>query len=300
MPAGPLFYFYCRSMLDQEFRFSQIDKRHFYPVIIDLLPHLIAIIYLIGLALGLLKNNPRPVFGFIDTYNLYVDLPRWLLFTCYLLLAMRLTTAYKRNNLTTESFSFRWVRQLIIAFFIFQTIWLAYLIPYLIPSISSKLLAVVDWYPIYLPLTVLIYWLGIKGYLVRQHPIIVKKVKAIELTQHTIDITVAALKVSMVAGQLYLNPELNLNTLSIHTGIPTKVLSVVLNQHLNESFNDFVNRFRIEAFKSKFSDQQNENLTIVGIAFDCGFNSQSTFQRAFKQFTGLSPKEYKRVAVKGT
>jgi AraC-like DNA-binding protein len=65
-----------------------------------------------------------------------------------------------------------------------------------------------------------------------------------------------------------------------------------LNNHLNKSFNEFVNEYRIEEVKKRLVEKGNEHLTISGIALDCGFNSQATFQRAFKHVTGVSPKEY--------
>ncbi len=37
---------------------------------------------------------------------------------------------------------------------------------------------------------------------------------------------------------------------------------------------------------------EQKNQTLLGIAFDCGFNSKATFNRAFKKQTGLSPKEW--------
>jgi AraC-like DNA-binding protein len=45
-------------------------------------------------------------------------------------------------------------------------------------------------------------------------------------------------------------------------------------------------------------DKKYNNLTILGIAFDCGFNSKSTFNSVFKQFTGLTPSGYKKGAIK--
>jgi hypothetical protein len=60
MPAGPLIYFYIKSSLDTNFTLSKKYRTHFYPVIIDLVPSLVVLIYFVGLTTGLLKNNPGP------------------------------------------------------------------------------------------------------------------------------------------------------------------------------------------------------------------------------------------------
>ena len=93
----------------------------------------------------------------------------------------------------------------------------------------------------------------------------------------------------MEEDKLYLDPLLNLQIISKHTNIAQKTISAVLNQHLHKSFNEFVNEYRIVAFKEKLQDPEMDHLTIAGIAFDCGFNSQVIFQGTFKQVTVLSP-----------
>jgi AraC-like DNA-binding protein len=65
-----------------------------------------------------------------------------------------------------------------------------------------------------------------------------------------------------------------------------------LNQHLQKSFNEFVNGYRVEAFKQNIRQSRHDNRTILAMAFDAGFNSQATFQRAFRSNTGMSPREY--------
>jgi AraC-like DNA-binding protein len=104
---------------------------------------------------------------------------------------------------------------------------------------------------------------------------------------------VVLLKKAMEEDEIYLNPDLNLQLLAVHTGIPAKTISAVINRHLNKSFNEFVNEYRILAFKEKVQQPEMGNLTFAGIATECGFSSQATFQRSFKQITGLSPSAFK-------
>ena len=96
----------------------------------------------------------------------------------------------------------------------------------------------------------------------------------------------------MTAEKPYLNPQLNLNDLSKTLGVNTAVLSFAINKGFNVNFNDFVNEFRIREVKEKLQNPEAENLTLLAVAFDCGFNSKATFNRAFKKFTGTSPKEF--------
>ena len=178
-------------------------------------------------------------------------------------------------------------------FIIFQVIWLCYLIPYVIPRYSDKLLDFFDWYPVYIPMSILIYWLGIKGYIVSQaqngnH----RNRKSSLLDKQLSEGLVDRLKKVMEEEKLWMDPALNLSMLSTHTGIPAKTISAVLNQHLNKSFNEFINSYRIAAIKSRLLSSTNKNLTIAGLAYECGFNSQPTFQRAFKSIQGESPSEF--------
>ena len=96
----------------------------------------------------------------------------------------------------------------------------------------------------------------------------------------------------MEKDKLFFNPNLTLNIVSEKTAIPQKTISFVLNQHLLKSFNEFINEYRIEAFKEKIQESDMHQLTIAGVASTCGFNSQATFQRTFKQNVGMSPSEF--------
>ena len=90
----------------------------------------------------------------------------------------------------------------------------------------------------------------------------------------------------------YLNPELTLSELATKLDTNTSVLSAVINSGFGKNFNDFVNEYRVEAFKRKAAKPDSKHLTLLAIAFDCGFNSKATFNRAFKKVTDVSPKAF--------
>jgi len=94
--------------------------------------------------------------------------------------------------------------------------------------------------------------------------------------------------------KLYLNPDLNLSALSIAMNVSEEYLSGILNNHLNRNFFDFVNQYRVEEFKTQCLNPQNDSFTLLGLAYDCGFNSKATFNRVFKNSTNLTPSEYKQ------
>jgi AraC-like DNA-binding protein len=300
MPMGPLIYFYTRASLDPEFKMTKNQRLHFIPIIVDLVPSLTVIIFFIGVYSGLIRQNPAPWGRFIDDYNVYADIPRWISVTFYLWLSARyLASVRSRNNLTNgRRMSFEWMQQFVRIFLIFQLIWLLYLVPYVIPRYTDFMLDTFKWYPVYLPLAIMIYWLGIRGYLVSSRVAATAKRNGTGqslFTSNVVDETILLLQKAMEDDKIYLNPNLNLSLMAQHTGIAQKTISSVLNQHLQKSFNEYVNHYRVEAIKTKLQEESANNLTIAGVATECGFNSQATFQRTFKELTGMSPSEFRKL-----
>ena len=87
--------------------------------------------------------------------------------------------------------------------------------------------------------------------------------------------------------------KLNLTSLSKAVGIAERSISEALNGHLNKNFYQFVNEYRIKDVQEKLMNPENTHLKILSLAFDAGFNSKATFNRLFKSYTGLTPKEFK-------
>jgi putative ABC transport system permease protein len=101
------------------------------------------------------------------------------------------------------------------------------------------------------------------------------------------------LKEAVAANRLYEDAELTLATLAAKLKIHPHDLSRIINTGLEKNFNDFINEFRVREIGRKLRDPANDHLTLLGIAYDSGFNSKTTFNRVFKEMTGKTPLEYK-------
>ena len=96
----------------------------------------------------------------------------------------------------------------------------------------------------------------------------------------------------MQVQEVYKDPALTLTDLAKKLGTNAAVVSKAVNQNFNMNFNDFINFYRIEHVKLAFQNKEHLASTLLGIAFDSGFNSKATFNRAFKKHLGVSPKDY--------
>ena len=100
----------------------------------------------------------------------------------------------------------------------------------------------------------------------------------------------ARVEAAMHRDRLYLDPNLSLQKLSQHVGALPNQVSQTLNQEIGASFFDYVARWRIESSKPLI---QNGKASVLEVALDVGFNSRSTFYKAFKRETGLTPKAFR-------
>ena len=89
---------------------------------------------------------------------------------------------------------------------------------------------------------------------------------------------------------VYLNPRLRLSELAMLIGTNRTYLSQYFNQNCESTFYDFVNDYRIHHAKLLLHSTDD---TLETIAMNSGFNSLSTFRRAFVQREGMSPIEFR-------
>ncbi|NOW96120.1 ABC transporter permease [Mucilaginibacter sp. SG564] len=102
------------------------------------------------------------------------------------------------------------------------------------------------------------------------------------------------LKETVAAGRFYTDPDLALATLAVQLGIHPHELSKIMNLGLKKNFSDFINEFRVRETIRKMRDPAYDHLNLLGIAYESGFNSKTTFNRVFREITGKTPLEYKK------
>jgi AraC-like DNA-binding protein len=96
----------------------------------------------------------------------------------------------------------------------------------------------------------------------------------------------------MDTERLFLDNELGLPELAKEMAISSHDLSYLLNEGFGVNFFQFINTYRVNEAKQLMLSGKNNHLNILGIAYNAGFNSKTTFNTAFKKETGLSPSQY--------
>ncbi len=94
--------------------------------------------------------------------------------------------------------------------------------------------------------------------------------------------------------KVYRDENISLHLLSEKLSISIHHLSQIINEKMNKNFIGLINGYRVEEAKKRLLEPPPPHLSILGIAFEVGFNSKAAFNRAFKKFTGLTPSEYRK------
>ncbi|MDW7691758.1 helix-turn-helix domain-containing protein [Flammeovirgaceae bacterium SG7u.111] len=118
-----------------------------------------------------------------------------------------------------------------------------------------------------------------------------KKKKAL-LDEETTELFTKRLLAHLVEEKPYLDPFLTLRTLAEQIDIHPNQLSWLLNENMGKNFNEFINSYRVEEFKKLSQDPKKSHITLMGLAYESGFNSKTVFNTYFKKETGLTPKQF--------
>ena len=101
----------------------------------------------------------------------------------------------------------------------------------------------------------------------------------------------------VVEGQHYYRTEgLTISGLADKLKVKEYKLRQAINQQLGfRNFNDFLNSYRIQEACEQLIDPKKKEFTVLEIAFELGYNSLAPFNKAFKNNTGMTPTEYKKL-----
>lgn len=294
-------YFYLKAQINRDFRFKGICFLQYLPYFTYFLINFC--VFVQGkVAINNFRSSELSAWlGWLETITICSS------YIYYFYQSLRIYKEYRRWTETqfsdTETISFVWLRNfiyLIIAGEVFKWCWFA--ADYIIDLPFEK-----DWWW-HLFTVVIICYVGIKGYAQHQPLRLAYNSKSIleredfkniaEIQNEPKENNYEDLKLKiekiMNHNKLYLEPELSLSDLAVKLKTNTSVLSAAINSNFGKNFNDFVNEYRVEEFKKQIKLSENQHYTLLAIAFDCGFNSKATFNRAFKKFTGQAPSRFEK------
>ena len=301
---GPIFYLYTKLLTKKIERVALINILHFLPFIAG---------YLLLIPIVLLPVNERIVYveGMIagrepiiySLYERFISVQGII----YTVLTIRLVATYNRkikeHFSNIEKINLNWLKYLTLGMIVCWSIAaISMVVDLFIPNDTSLEIA------LHSAISVLIYSIGYLG--LRQPEIFIRptdytagesltgKYKKSGLDIESAEKIKNNLISLMTTNKPYLDSELTLNKLSEMLSVSSHHLSEVINTQLDQSYYDFVNKYRVEEFIDKLKDPANKNYNIISIAFDSGFNSKTSFNTIFKKITNQTPSGYRTSLLK--
>lgn len=294
---NPLLFLYILSVIYSNFR---LKWKH----LIHLLPWLLTILVLLP---NFFLANEIEKAAFINNYSNNTEVQFLSYFGDVLSIAYLSAEIYyilRYRKLLLENYTdknafknFNWLKQLSILLFIGQV--LTFIKSYIRVNSNDNSIDIIR--TIVLLFGVFfICWLFLKAVnsprLFKGINVDLKTSKEIKNTREEVSINpkIALLKDFMLTEKPYLNPSLTIRDLAELIKMNSRELSVLINQHLNQHFFDFVNEYRIEEAKEILKNPKEKELTVLEILYQVGFNSKSSFNTAFKKHTGLTPTQFRK------
>lgn len=304
MLHGPFLYLYISALIDENYKFQRKSLFHFVPFLLfnifvfasPLFPEIAGSIRL---------DHAETEHGSPLLFNFFLILTA-LSGPVYFLLSIRLFKILDinifNNFSTTENINLDWLRKLVYSFGVIWTVLIVFATIHHVFHLFSWIFCTDG---LFLSLSVFIILIGYFGlkqeeiftqYPDRKIEYVTKpktKYASMLLNETEAENYVSQIKHLMETEKSYLDADLTLPGLAAKLQIPSHHLSRVINEKFGLNFFDFINQYRIEEVKSKMAKPEFDNLSILGIAYESGFNTKSAFNRVFKKMTGSTPSEYK-------
>lgn len=303
---GPFLYLYISSLTNDKFQISWKNLIHFTPFVLFNL-YIVLASFFPHYAQKIRLDHSDNVHGTAYFFNLFLILtvlsgPVYILLT--ICLFRKLDINIFNNFSVSENVNLDWMRKLIYTFGVVWTVLMIFTTIHHVFGLFSWSFCTNG---LFLSLSVFILLIGFLGlnqkeifvqYPDKQIEYVIDEPKAKYATtllkEDEMDDYIKKIVQYMDEEKPYLDADISLPELSERMNIPSHHLSRVINEKLNLNFFDFINQYRVEEVKSRIHDPQYEHLSILGIAFDSGFNTKSAFNRVFKKMTGMTPSEFKR------
>lgn len=290
---GPLLYLYARLMSGRSGQWKNINLLHFMPFFIHTLsqvPFFMKDSSERISSVGLLKDYDSGFFIIA-----YIQLLHLLIYLILTLLLIRHHTRDIRDTFSsTEKITMSWLRNLIILSFLTMSSYAALLVYYSLVSAEPAFINEVN----DIVVIVFIHYLAYRGILQQEIPHVehgerpryeksnLNANKAAELRYRLLEY--------MDREQPYLDSEISMPGLADSLSVSQHHLSQVINQELGMNFFEFINRYRVEKAKDELTRSLSSGENIIEVAFNSGFNSKSSFNALFREYTGTTPSQYKK------
>lgn len=305
MLHGPFLYWYARSLVLPQVRLRTADLLH-------LLPFILFNLYILFSSLnpssaeGIRLDHDAGHGGESPIFIVFLVLtalsgPSYFAFTISLFKRLDIHIFNQFSSL--KDINLRWLRNLVIAFGVVWTL-------LMVAAVVHHLFRFFSWSfctdGLALSLSIFIILIGYFGLRQREiFPGIVnmpnvaddsadRKYTSSNLKKEEALIVKRELEQHMAANKPYLNPELSLPQLAAELNLSPHHLSQVINEQFGRNFFDFINWYRVQEVKERLTAPEFRHLSVLGIAFDAGFNSKSAFNRVFKNVEGETPTQFKK------
>jgi len=308
---GPLHYIYAQFIINPYYKFRPICWLHFAPFVL-VKTYYYHGFFKSGLPMQQFAQNPALYYNpvLLDVINI----TKILIGMSYMIFTLLLLKKYARHIRdqfsAIEKISLNWLRNITVLTLI---VWLIALLTNIHPLRNGLNLIYSDYIIISVALTILIYVMGYLGLvkpeifsyvesIKKQSPKEIKKDMILNtssgkyaktrLQEDRAEFYLQKLQTLMREEKPYIRPNITLKDIAEKLHIAEYHLSQIINEKLGQNFFNFINSYRVEEVKQRMNDPRHAHISLLGIAFDSGFNSKSSFNSIFKKFTRMTPSEY--------